>query len=186
MVDVTDEQLSRLTDDGATTAEIAAVLGVDRATARKRLTAAGLATRRMRVLASNAVARTSGVREVVRDCETHGRATHRQDARGTFRCVRCNGERVARRRRDVKQILVAEAGGCCVLCGYDRCERALSFHHLDPASKEFNVAQRGHSRSLDRARAEAAKCALLCANCHMEVESGLAEIPLQFATNGPG
>lgn len=86
----------------------------------------------------------------------------------------------------MKAILVAEAGGACVLCGYDRCERALSFHHLDPATKEFGVAFRGHARSLDRARAEAAKCALVCANCHMEIEAGLASIPLEFVPDDPG
>ena len=182
----TDEQLADLTSAGRTLAQIAGTLGVDVATARRRLQSAGLATRQMKVRAANAAARATGEREVLRDCARHGRQTHRQDARGTFRCARCNGERVARRRRDIKRVLVEEAGGRCLLCGYDRCERALSFHHLDPATKEFNVAQHGHSRGLERARAEAAKCALLCANCHMEVESGLASIPLEFALERSG
>jgi hypothetical protein len=80
-------------------------------------------------------------------------------------------------RRRVKQTLVAEAGGRCILCGYDRCVRALEFHHVDPATKRFGVALRGVARSLERARAEAAKCVLLCSNCHMEVEAGLASVP---------
>jgi hypothetical protein len=32
-------------------------------------------------------------------------------------------------------------------------------------------------KSLDRCRAEARKCALVCANCHGEVEAGLIESP---------
>lgn len=34
------------------------------------------------------------------------------------------------------------------------------------------------TRAIDELRAKAAKCALLCANCHAEVEAG-------FATIGP-
>ena len=72
-----------------------------------------------------------------------------------------------------------EAGGRCELCGYDRCLAALQFHHVDPATKRFALSQEGVSRSLSTARAEAAKCVLLCANCHAEVESGFAQLPLR-------
>jgi hypothetical protein len=89
---------------------------------------------------------------------------------------------VTRRRQKVKEILVREAGGHCVLCGYDRYVGALGFHHLDPATKRFSLSDLGIARSLDRARAEARKCALLCANCHAEVEAGVARVPL--ALNG--
>jgi hypothetical protein len=89
---------------------------------------------------------------------------------------------VSRRRRKVKAILVTEAGGSCVLCGYDRHIGALEFHHLDPAQKKFGLSMGGLARSLERARAEARKCVLLCANCHAEVEAGaadLASVPIQ-------
>jgi hypothetical protein len=85
-------------------------------------------------------------------------------------------DRVSRRRRQIKEILVAEFGGRCVLCGYDRFPRALHFHHLDPAQKAFAIARKGHTRSLDRAREEARKCALVCANCHAEIEGGVATL----------
>src|SRR4051794_27456232 len=39
--------------------------------------------------------------------------------RGTYRCSRCNSEAVSERRRRVKALLVAEAGGSCVTCGFD-------------------------------------------------------------------
>ena len=51
--------------------------------------------------------------------------------------------------------------------------RALEFHHVNPSSKSFAIAPGGVTRSLDAARSEAAKCVLLCANCHAEVEAGL-------------
>lgn len=80
---------------------------------------------------------------------------------------------VANRRRKIKAVLVEEAGGQCVLCGYSRCLRALIFHHLDPATKSFGIALHGSARSLERARNEARKCVLLCSNCHAEVEAGV-------------
>jgi hypothetical protein len=85
--------------------------------------------------------------------------------------------RVSERRRKVKRILVEEAGGQCAICGYNRFVGALQFHHLDPLDKEFGVAQNGASIGIDRLRKEAAKCVLLCANCHVEVEAGVASLP---------
>jgi hypothetical protein len=77
----------------------------------------------------------------------------------------------------VKRRLVQEAGGSCRLCGYDRCVAALEFHHIDPTTKRFSLSQKGMSRALDTVRAEAAKCVLLCANCHAEVEAGMSILP---------
>jgi hypothetical protein len=90
-------------------------------------------------------------------------------------------ERVSRRRRKMKLMLVAEAGGRCVLCGYDRCVSALHFHHVDPATKRFHLSMQGATRSLASVRAEMSKCVLLCANCHAEVEAGLTNLPAQHA-----
>ncbi len=76
----------------------------------------------------------------------------------------------------VKQILVEDAGGRCINCGYDRCAAALTFHHLVPAEKSYTLSHRGVTRSLAEARLEARKCVLLCANCHAEVEAGLVSL----------
>ena len=83
-------------------------------------------------------------------------------------------------RRRAKLRLIEEAGGACAVCGYDRCVRALHFHHVDPATKEFGIARRGHARAIAALREEAAKCVLLCSNCHAEVEAGLIEIGGQY------
>jgi hypothetical protein len=70
-----------------------------------------------------------------------------------------------------KKRCVDYLGGRCVQCGYDRCIKAMTFHHRDPATKEFTVSQ-----MLDRAwpvlKAELDKCDLLCFNCHMEEHCG--------------
>jgi hypothetical protein len=102
-----------------------------------------------------------------------------------LRCSKCNVEAVERRRRKVKQILIVEAGGECVVCGYSRHPAALQFHHLDPSTKSFGLGVRGITRSLASLRAEAAKCVLLCANCHAEVEVGAAELPVKFPASVP-
>jgi len=78
---------------------------------------------------------------------------------------------------------VSEAGGACVLCGYDRCLAALEFHHLDPTQKRFAIGGRGLTRGIDALRAEAAKCVLLCSNCHVEVETGVVILPLNLRSS---
>lgn len=112
-------------------------------------------------------------------CPRHGVTRHVARADGTFRCTRCRSEQVAERRRRVKRQLVDEAGGRCVLCGYDRCVAALQFHHVDPNAKRFAISRSGVTRAISKAREEATKCVLLCANCHAEVESGFAQLPLR-------
>jgi hypothetical protein len=59
---------------------------------------------------------------------------------------------------------------------YDRCIGALQFHHRDGRMKEFGLADRGLTRSLEAVQKEAAKCVLLCANCHAEVEAGIVRV----------
>jgi hypothetical protein len=61
-------------------------------------------------------------------------------------------------------------GGCCQICGYDKCVRALSFHHLDASHKDFGIG--GKSKSWNTIQSELDKCILLCANCHAEVHAG--------------
>jgi hypothetical protein len=121
-------------------------------------------------------ARASGQAEPVLECSRHGSVRHILDGRGYYRCCQCRIEAVVRRRRKVKQTLVAEAGGECRMCGYSRCLAALEFHHVDPTSKKFGLSRRG-ARSIAALRCEARKCVLLCSNCHAEVETGAAKLP---------
>jgi 5-methylcytosine-specific restriction endonuclease McrA len=109
-------------------------------------------------------------------CTVHGETSFVIDRQGYYRCRRCRSASVSRRRRRLKQTLVLEAGGACRLCGYSRCQYALEFHHLVPEDKAFSLSEEGVTRSIARARAEARKCVLLCANCHAEVEAGVATV----------
>lgn len=72
-------------------------------------------------------------------------------------------------RQKRKSELIYIMGGKCQICGYDKCETALEFHHCNPEEKKFSFSN-GNCRSLERDLQEARKCTLLCANCHREVE----------------
>ena len=72
---------------------------------------------------------------------------------------------------------MAEAGGRCRLCGYDRAVAALEFHHLDPETKRMPLSSQGVAYAIETLREEARKCVLLCGNCHAEVENGVVAAP---------
>jgi transposase len=171
------EQLAELVDGGASIAKIADALGRSTVTIRHWLAKYGLETRSTVERRIGRAAREAGRLTIQRHCRHHGLTEFWLEGRGTYRCVRCRHEAVARRRRRVKEILVAEAGGGCTICGYDRHLGGLHFHHRNPAEKSFSVSLDGVTRSLESARAEARKCVLLCSNCHAEVEAGIASIP---------
>src|SRR5262245_8614732 len=74
-------------------------------------------------------------------------------------------------RQRAKLRAIKYKGGRCQICGYDKCVRALTFHHLDPSHKDFTIG--GISKSWNTIQSELNKCVLLCANCHAEVHAGL-------------
>lgn len=65
--------------------------------------------------------------------------------------------------------LINEFGGKCQECGYNKNIAALEFHHINPDEKEFQLDMR--NTSIEKLRIEAAKCKLLCANCHRELHN---------------
>ena len=83
----------------------------------------------------------------------------------------------------LRAFFMEQAGGECVLCGYDGSWAALDYHHVDPGSKDFGIGPmfgkyRGASKILDVAlnehrgklfdkiKNEIDKCIVLCAVCH--------------------
>ncbi len=177
---LTREQLEPLVEAGLTDAQIAVKLDRGISTIRHWRKRLGLCRPGPERLGRQEIdeAVRSGHRTVVRDCPRHGRTEFALvGADFQPRCKRCRADAVQRRRRKVKRILVEEAGGRCMLCGYDRCIAALEFHHREPSQKSFGLSRRGITRAIDKVRAEAAKCVLLCSNCHAEVEAGVATLP---------
>jgi hypothetical protein len=103
------------------------------------------------------------------------------------RCDDCHNKYLNRLRKEKRPRVTSQAldrkyvakkrcvdylGGRCVRCGYDRCIKAMTFHHRDPDEKEFTVSQM-LDRSWGVLRAELDKCDLLCFNCHMEEHCGI-------------
>lgn len=89
------------------------------------------------------------------------------------------------RRRAIKQELVNSLGGCCSQCGYNKSLAALEFHHPD-GSKDYQVSEMlldatgKNGKFLRAVQEEAAKCIILCANCHREFhDKTLAPTQLQ-------
>ena len=72
----------------------------------------------------------------------------------------------------LKKVAVSHMGGKCVLCGYNRCMRALHFHHLNPHEKDFEISTKSSWYDIQH---EIKKCVLLCSNCHAEVHDGLID-----------
>ena len=71
------------------------------------------------------------------------------------------------------------AGGKCEICGYNKCPRALEFHHRDPTTKSASPTKlirrvSPFSPKVDKVQlvvAELKGCDLICANCHREIHS---------------
>jgi hypothetical protein len=71
-------------------------------------------------------------------------------------------------RKEVKKRAIAYKGGQCQLCGYNKSLSCLTFHHLDPKTKRFNIGQKWNI-PWKRLVKELDKTVLLCCNCHAEV-----------------
>jgi DNA-binding CsgD family transcriptional regulator len=177
---VDHDRLEQMAAAGMSIRRMAAELGLGYSTVRHWLRQHGITTNRARILADTAEARVAGELDTIATCTVHGPTVYVRSG-GSFRCHACRSEAVSRRRRRVKAILIEEAGGCCILCGYDGSPAGLHFHHVDPGTKSFAVASKGVTRSLAAARAEARKCVLLCARCHAEVEAGATRLPFPRA-----
>jgi len=88
-------------------------------------------------------------------------------------CTRCANKiiKIAK-----KKILIEQLGGKCEICGYDKYQNALDFHHIDPNYKEYSIGE--INTDFNKLLKEISKCRLLCNRCHREIhyeESGTLE-----------
>ncbi len=95
------------------------------------------------------------------------------------RCKKCSykaaHESYKKRVPAIKKRFVDYLGGCCQLCGYDKYQGALEFHHKDPTQKDFHLSD-NYSKPWEVVVKELDKCALLCSNCHKEVHGGIVHL----------
>ena len=72
---------------------------------------------------------------------------------------------VMRRRDERKTIVVEHFGDKCHDCGGTFPHCCYDFHHIDPATKSFEIAPRLDG-NINTIMEEAKKCVMLCSNCH--------------------
>ena len=176
---VDPDRLRQMIREGASIHGAAEKFGVSYSTVKHWVRRLGLETRRMARLKESEHARKNGDTRALLTCRTHGETWFFKHPSGPFRCSRCRSEAVSRYRRRVKQRLIERAGGACAICGYDKFQGALEFHHVSRESKAFELSRHGVTRAYAEVEAEADKCVLLCANCHAEVEGCVADVPPQ-------
>lgn len=90
------------------------------------------------------------------------------------KCKRCKQDtQNIRRTKHREWITDYKAKKGCKQCGFSD-PRALSFHHVDPKEKNWNVTEMG-TWSINEIKKEIDKCEVLCCNCHMILEAELRE-----------
>lgn len=91
-------------------------------------------------------------------------------------------EAVKRWRKNTKERIINAMGGCCQICGYDRCHSALALHHIDPTKKELSFASiRANPKKWGTVVNELQNAVLLCHNCHSEIHDGMTDLPEDYA-----
>ena len=76
-----------------------------------------------------------------------------------------------------KSNLIKVFNSKCCICGFDKWQSALEFHHVNPEDKEFGLTVNTTTKALEKQLAEARKCILVCANCHRGIHSEFVTIP---------
>ena len=98
-------------------------------------------------------------------------------------CYDCMPDGIQLTRGGFLAKLKESRGGRCIRCGYDKCIKALEFHHLDPSQKDFTISNENF-KLLDAVK-ESKKCILICSNCHKELHDDLWNIEeLKEVENG--
>ncbi len=107
-------------------------------------------------------------------CNRHGISLHRLSGK-KWKCKKCEYLYSRRYLENLKVRAMKYGGGECQKCGYDKCWRALHFHHVDPGKKEFSIFESRPGfkkvRNWELLKKEIDKCVLLCSNCHTELHA---------------
>ena len=91
-------------------------------------------------------------------------------------CKKCLYKDTLKRRRNFKSQCLEYKGSECSICGYNKCEAALDFHHLDSTQKDFTISKARVCSFNEKVKLELDKCILLCANCHRELHFNEVEV----------
>jgi hypothetical protein len=83
-------------------------------------------------------------------------------------CKVCMNMFTVSRQRKFKKKCIDYKGGKCECCGYNKCDSALEFHHINSEEKDFSISKYRLNSFTDVVKHELDKCQILCANCHRE------------------
>src|SRR5574343_1010512 len=96
--------------------------------------------------------------------------------------IRENGiDQLSALRKIKKESVIKQLGGGCQFCGYNRCNSALTFHHL--RDKKFALSEREFLKSWKVLEPEIRKCVLCCHNCHSEIHASFMQDTLIAENN---
>ena len=87
-------------------------------------------------------------------------------------CKECVNIQTRIRQHEFKKQCIDYKGGKCSICGYDKCQASLEFHHIDPNQKDKNFGNL-KLRKWEDQKKELDKCICVCANCHREIHAEL-------------
>ena len=76
-----------------------------------------------------------------------------------------------------KENLIKVFGSKCCICGFDKWQSALEFHHINPEEKKFGLTTSSTTKAIEKQLEEMKKCILVCSNCHRGIHSNNLTIP---------
>lgn len=83
----------------------------------------------------------------------------------------------AKRMEELAAILRTARSNGCLLCP-EREPCCMSFHHIDPATKLFDIAAAVRQKvTVAKLNAELVKCVCVCENCHRKIHAGVISLP---------
>lgn len=93
---------------------------------------------------------------------TKNRIYHRENKEKMYLSLKRN-------RKDFEDFINRLKINGCAICGYDKCNASLEFHHVNPTETKFYIGIGAYGHPSNVFFDEFYKCILLCANCHKEI-----------------
>lgn len=87
-------------------------------------------------------------------------------------CKKCFSIIQSEKHSELKKKMLEYRGDKCVVCGYDKHDWNLTFHHQDPSKKEIKIDQTKRAFT-DELKKELDKCVVMCHLCHGDTHHGL-------------
>jgi hypothetical protein len=104
-------------------------------------------------------------------CDIILNSSNKVKGRNRYICKSCDSKRMITRQQNRKKEAVDYMGGKCSLCGYNKCIRALEFHHTDSTQKSKDYNENFDKWNMQRKKQELENCIIVCSNCHREIHS---------------